>query len=235
MGDIHIIDHNYQPFSDRSEAGYLLGRYLRSTGLVRENTVVLGIPRGGIIVAREIARTVAADLNIVLARKIGAPGNPELAIGAVTEDGRLFLHPVLVKKLGVSETYIQAEKKRHLQEISRRAELIRHILPALPLSGRDVIIVDDGIATGATMQAGLLAVEGEAPSRLTCAIPVAPEDTLTDLAQEADNVVCYRSPPGFAAVGQFYLNFPQIEDEEVLAIMREEAARKGISGEKSEL
>jgi putative phosphoribosyl transferase len=231
MGNLSIVSHSSQPFTNRAEAGRLLGRQLQSMGMAPENMVVLGIPRGGIVVAKEIARAIDADLDIVLSRKLGAPGNPELAIGAVAEDGKVFLQQRVVENLRVSDNYIREEKIRQMTEIARRSELIRRILPRIPLAGRDIIVTDDGIATGATMQAALWVVTQERPSRLICAVPVGPEDTLMDMAKDADDVLCLRSPPGFAAVGQFYRFFPQTEDEEVFAIMQEEAGRKGITGE----
>lgn len=231
MGTLSIVSHSSQPFTDRTEAGRLLARQLQSTSVAHRGMVVLGIPRGGIILAWEIARAVDADLDIVLSRKLGAPGNPELAIGAIAEDGKVFLHRMLVENLGVSDSYIREEQARQMAEIARRSELIRRILPRVPLAGREVIVTDDGIATGATMQAALWSVSQERPSRLIGALPVGPEDTLMALARDADDLICLRSPPEFAAVGQFYRFFPQIEDKEVFAIMQEEARRKGLAGE----
>lgn len=193
--------------------------------------IVLGIPRGGLAVAREVAHTLDADLDIVLSRKLGAPGNPELAIGAVAEDGKVFLHRMLMDSLGVSDVYIQEEKTRQMAEIARRSDLIRRIFPGVPLAGRVVIVTDDGVATGATMQAALWVAKQEKPSRLICALPVGPEDTIIGLSQDVDDTICLRSPPDFAAVGQFYRIFPQVEDDEVLAIMRKEAQRKSTAKE----
>ena len=232
MGTLRIISRSSQPFADRAEAGRLLARQLQSMGAATEGTVVLGIPRGGIILAFEIARARKADLDIVLSRKMRAPGNPELAIGAVSEDGKLFLNRELVERIGVGDKYIREEQARQMAEIARRSGLIRAVLPRVPLSGKDVIVTDDGIATGATMQAALRTVSQERPSRLIGAVPVGPEDTLMELARDADEFICLRSPPDFAAVGQFFRIFPQIEDEEVVAIMQEEASRKGLAGEK---
>lgn len=229
MGKLTIVSRSSQPYADRAEAGLLLARQLQNMGLAKPGMVVLGIPRGGIILAYEIAHVINADLDIVLSRKMRAPGNPELAIGAASENGKIFLHRELVETIGVGEKYIREEQARQMAEIARRSELIRAVLPRVPLSGRDVIVTDDGIATGATMQAALWTVAQEKPSRLIGAVPVGPEDTLSELARDADEFVCLRSPPDFAAVGQFFRVFPQIEDEEVVAIMQEEARRKGIS------
>jgi len=231
MGNLNIVSYSSEPFTDRAEAGRLLARQFQGTGMAHEGMVVIGIPRGGVILAWEIARVIDADMDIVLSRKLGAPGNPELAIGAVSEEGKVFLNRRLVENLGVSDSYILKEQAYQMTEIARRSGLIRRILPHVPLAGRNVIVTDDGIATGATMRAALWSVSQEKPSRLLCALPVGPEDTLMDLARDADDVICLRSPPGFAAVGQFYRFFPQIEDEEVLTIIREEARRKSFTGE----
>lgn len=231
MGTLNITSRSSTPFLDRTEAGILLGRELLNKGMVHPGMVVLGIPRGGLAVAREIAQALDADLDIVLSRKLGAPGNPELAIGAVAEDGKVFLHRMLVDSFRVSDAYIQEEKTQQMAEIARRSALIRRILPKVPLAGKEVIVTDDGVATGATMQAALWVARQEKPSRLICALPVGPEDTLVALSQNADSIICLRSPFSFAAVGQFYRIFPQVEDSEVLATMREEAQRKSATGE----
>lgn len=231
MGTLSIISRSSLPFADRTEAGILLGRELLNEGIMHPGIVVLGIPRGGLAVAREVAHTLDADLDIVLSRKLGAPGNPELAIGAVAEDGKVFLHRMLMNSLGVSDAYIQEEKTRQMAEIARRSDLIRRILSGVPLTGRVVIVTDDGVATGATMQAALWVVKQEKPSRLICALPVGPEDTIIGLSQDAGDTICLRSPPDFAAVGQFYRIFPQVEDDEVLTIVRKEAQRKSAAKE----
>lgn len=231
MGTLSIISRSPLPFADRTEAGILLGRELLNEGIMHPGIIVLGIPRGGLAVAREVAHTLDADLDIVLSRKLGAPGNPELAIGAVAEDGKVFLHRMLMDSLGVSDVYIQEEKTRQMAEIARRSDLIRRIFPGVPLAGRVVIVTDDGVATGATMQAALWVAKQEKPSRLICALPVGPEDTIIGLSQDVDDTICLRSPPDFAAVGQFYRIFPQVEDDEVLAIMRKEAQRKSTAKE----
>jgi putative phosphoribosyl transferase len=223
-GKVHIISRSSEPFTDRAEAGVLLAKELKN--FVKPGTVVLGIPRGGLVTAREIARFFDADLDIVLSRKLGAPGNPELAIGAVSEDGKLFLHESLIGHLGVNREYIQEEKERQLAEIGRRTRLIREILPRVPLNGRTVIVTDDGVATGATMQAALWTLRQEHPQELIAALPVGPEETIGELARDCDEMVCLRAPYDFAAVGQFYVLFPQTTDDEVISILEEEKARK---------
>jgi predicted phosphoribosyltransferase len=225
MNTLRIISYSDEPFRNRLEAGQLLGHELRNWR--GQSAVVLGIPRGGLIVARELARVLDADLDIVLSRKLRAPGNPELAIGAVTEDGKLFLDEMLIREMGVESTYIRQEKERQLLEIARRTEQSRQILPKVPLKGRLVIVTDDGVATGATMQAALWAARQEHPKKLIAALPVGPEETVRRLAQDADEMICLRTPSFFSAVGEFYIQFDQVEDEEMLTILREEHQRKG--------
>lgn len=224
MGTLHIVSRSAAPFRDRIEAGQLLSRELE--GYRGQGAVVLGIPRGGIIVAHELAKALEGDLDIVLSRKLGAPGHSELAIGALAEDGKLFLNDSVVRELGIQSAYIQQERIRQQMEISRRSELIRRVLPKVPLQERLVIVTDDGVATGATMQAALWAVHRERPKRLIAALPVGPEETLRRLAEEADETLCLRAPSLFGAVGQFYVRFEQIEDEEVVRILKEEQDRK---------
>ena len=221
---LFIVSRSSEPFTDRVEAGKLLAEALKP--FVKAGAIVLGIPRGGLVTAREIARFFGADFDIVLSRKLGAPGNPELAIGSVSEDRKLFLHESLIGHLGVSHEYIEEEKERQLAEISRRTRLIRSILPKVPLGGRNVIITDDGVATGATMQAALWTIRQEHPQELIAALPVGPEETLNELARDCDKLVCLRVPYDFAAVGQFYALFPQTTDDEVISILKEEKARK---------
>lgn len=189
--------------------------------------MVLGIPRGGIIVARELARALGGELDIILARKLRAPVHPELALGSVAEDGKVFLNELVVRGLGVSSTYIEEEKSRQLAELRRRSEMIRQVRPRVPLESRVVVVTDDGVATGATTRAAVWAVRLGRPKRLMAAIPVGSRDTLADLAADVDDMLCLRAPPLFGAVGQYYQQFYPVEDEEVLEILREEQGRSG--------
>lgn len=227
MGGTRIISHSDERFSDRQEAGRLLARELKKIESRDTRAVVLGIPRGGIIVAREIALALDADLDIVLSRKLGAPHNPELAVGAVSEDGRVFLNEDVVSSLAVDDGYVHKEKEHQMLEIKRRIALYRKALPKVSLQGRVVIVTDDGVATGATMQAALWAARHEGPKKLIAALPVGPEDTIRKLAQDADEMICLRTPEFFAAVGQFYAQFGQVEDEELLEVLKKENKRKG--------
>jgi predicted phosphoribosyltransferase len=225
VSKLRILSHSSKLFKDRQEAGELLARELAEYR--SRKVVVLGIPRGGIIVARELARALRAELDIVLAHKLRTPGRVELAMGSVAEDGRLFLNEEVVRGLGVAEAYIQQEKALQMAEIRRRIELFRRVCPKVPLAGRTVIVTDDGVATGATTQAALWAVRLENPEKLIAALPIGPEDTIRRLAEDVDEMLCLRTPPLFAAVGQFYMRFEPVEDEEVLEILEEEHQRGG--------
>ena len=233
MGTLKIISDSGQPFSGRKEAGVLLAQQLRPPILLSQESrgggqkaAVLGIPRGGVIIAQQIADELEADLDIVLSHKLGAPGNPELAIGAVCEDGKLFVDKTISSYVGAIDSYIKQEKAKQLQEIERRVQLYRRILPKLPLEDRIVIVTDDGVATGATMQAALWAVRQEKPQKIIAALPVGPEDTLTKLSKDADETICLQAPPYFAALSQFYSQFTQVEDEELLEILEAESKRR---------
>ncbi len=216
---IRIISRGDDLFQDRQEAGRLLASELNQFRC--EKTVVLGIPRGGVIVAREIARELAAEFDIVLARKLGSPGHAELAIGSVAEDGKTFLNQMLVRGLGVSGDYIEEEKRKQLVEIRRLANLIRRVRPKVPVTGKVVIITDDGVATGATAQAAISSIRLENPARLIVALPVGPRETITKLSEDVDDVICLRAPEDFAAVGQFYLRFTPVDDDAVLKILQQ--------------
>jgi len=230
MGKINIISRSSQPFRDRVEAGRLLGRELKGLGL--KNPLVLGIPRGGVVIAREVAAELSADLDLIISRKLGAPQNPELAIGAIGEGGKLFLHDWLISELRINQSYIENERDLQLMEISRRKARYREILPREKIAGRDTIITDDGVATGATFQAALWTVRHENPGRLIAALPVAPEEAILKLAIDADEIICLRCPSLFSAVGQFYINFTQTSDDEVIQILHDEMASKEIKERK---
>jgi putative phosphoribosyl transferase len=218
MGQLTILSRSGRPFTDRLEAGQLLAQALQEYRGSR--TVVLGIPRGGVVIASVVARALGAEVDIVLARKLGAPGNPEFAIGAIAEDQKLFLDEPLLAQLNVTSEYLTEEKARQLAELKRRIGLYRPVRPKMPLHGRVVIVTDDGVATGATMQAALWTVRQEAPTRLIAALPVGPGDTVKRLAAFTDELLCLRAPAFFGAIGQFYKQFEQVEDDEVLAILK---------------
>jgi predicted phosphoribosyltransferase len=203
-------------FRDRNEAGQQLAAVLKERGF--DKPIVLGIPRGGVPVAAEVARALGGDLAVVVARKLGAPGNPELAIGATTETGASYINTAVATAAGADERYIEAEKQRQVKEAHRREELFdSHRRP--PIRGRTVIIVDDGIATGATAIAAVRSVKAGAPERVILAVPVGPPEMVELLRSEADEVVCLEEDPGFWAVGQYYLDFSPVSDEEVRATL----------------
>lgn len=209
-------------FGDRAGAGRELAAALDD--FAGQNPVVLGIPRGGVIVAAEIARAIGGELDIVLTGKLGAPGNSEAAIGAVTEGGHVFLSS-LAGASGVDREYIKAQSKLVLAEIDRRRTVYRALCPPVRLEGRIAIITDDGVATGSTMQAALWAAKRERPRLLIAAIPVAPPETLDRLAETADQVICLWTPPYFEAVSQFYERFDQTQDSELLEVLRRHIRR----------
>lgn len=220
-----ILSYSAESFKDRDEAGVELGKelYKRVRG---ERPLVLGIPRGGLVTAAAISSVFDCDIDIMLTHKIGAPYNPELAIGAVSEDGRVYVNDYWAEATGTSAAYIENERKRQLEELKRRRKLFRSVYPKIPLKGRTVIVTDDGIATGATVQAALWAARQERPEKLIGAFPVAPVNTLRKLGEHAHEIICLRAPETFGAISQFYFSFPQVSDEEVLNILRQESERR---------
>ena len=181
-------------YSTREEAGRMLVRRLSSYG--GADVVVLGIPRGGLPVAREAAHALGAPLDVLVVRRLGAPGQPELGIGAVVDGDqpRALFNPGLIEYLGVSHEYIEAEIARQLKEVNRREVAYRSGRPRIPLAGKTVIVVDDGIATGSSVRAALRGVRRQKPERLVLAVPVAPVETIEALRGEADEIVCLRHP-----------------------------------------
>jgi len=206
-------------FANRVEAGKRLASALKNAAL--KNAIVLAIPRGGVVVGYEIAKVLNLPLDLIIPRKIGAPDNPELAIGAMTEDGTIILDDDVLAYLGVPQDYIKAESTRQKHEIERRLKLYRQSEPYPSLKGLDVIIVDDGIATGSTMKAALASVKNKGARSVTVAIPVGPPSTIKELKKQADRVVCLYTPEYFSAIGQFYTDFTQITDDEVIQILKE--------------
>jgi predicted phosphoribosyltransferase len=205
-------------FADRVEAGKRLASALRD--FAGKNGIVLAIPRGGVVVGYEIAKVLNLPLDVIIPRKIGAPGNPELAIGAMTEDGTIILDGNLIMYIGVQRDYIKAESERQKHEIERRLKLYRQNESYPSLKGLDVVIVDDGIATGSTMKAALASVKNRGASTVTVAVPVGPPSTIKELKKQADRVVCLYTPEYFQAIGQFYTDFNQTTDEEVIQLLK---------------
>jgi predicted phosphoribosyltransferase len=206
-------------FTDRIDAGKRLASVLKDfTG---KNGIVLAIPRGGVVVGFEIAKALNLQLDVIIPRKIGSPENPELGIGAVAEDGTTILDNQLIKYLAVSKEYIAIETQRQKHEIGRRLKLYRQDASYPNIKGLDVIVVDDGIATGSTMKAALASVRNRGASSVTVAVPVGPPSTIEELNELADRVVCLYTPEYFQAIGEFYNDFSQTPDEEVIRLLRE--------------
>jgi len=214
-------------FDDRHKAGRELASNLYE--YAGKDAIVMAIPRGGVVVGYEVAHALRAPLDIIVPRKIGAPFNPELAIGAVAEDGTTFLDRGLVDDLGVSQSYIDEEAERQRQEIVRRLVLYRGDATYPRLEGRTVIIVDDGIATGATIRAALASIKKKRPKEIIVAVPVAPPSTVGVLEKEAYKVVCIETPEPFYAIGQFYKNFEQTSDEKVTRLLRLNRQETGLT------
>jgi putative phosphoribosyl transferase len=206
-------------FTDREDAGRRLAQ--RMEGHRFKAPVVLAVPRGGVVVGDQVSRRLGAPLDLIIARKIGAPGQPELAIGAVVSDADVCLiDERAVAYLGVSSEYLETEVARQQEEIARRLQLYRDDRPPPEVANRTVIVVDDGIATGYTMRAALTGLRRRAPRQLVVAVPVAPPSVGEELRDYADEVVCLATPDPFVAVGVWYENFEQTTDEEVRRLVR---------------
>ncbi len=208
------------PFRNRDAAARRL--VVRLAAYQGMNPLVLAIPRGAVPMARVIADALHGELDVVLVRKFGAPGNPEFAVGAVDESGWAHVADYAASA-GADERYIEAEKQRQLEVMRQRRAQYTAARPPIDPAGRIVIVVDDGLATGATMISALHALRAKQPARLIAAVPVSPPDTLRKVEKLADEVVCLEVPEYFMAVGQFYLEFPQVEDEEVVRLLRASA------------
>jgi putative phosphoribosyl transferase len=211
-------------FENRQEAGKLLARELAR--FAEAHPLVLALPRGGVPVAFEVAKALDAQLDLLIVRKIGAPGHEDFGIGAVVDGAspQLVLNEDAVRQLGVGRDYIEAKTRRQLAEIERRRAAYCGDRPPLPIEGRTVIVVDDGIATGGTMKAALRGIRKNAPARLILAVPVAPPSTIRELDTECDEAVCLSTPEPFGAVGAFYSDFRQTGDGEVIALLDEARA-----------
>jgi putative phosphoribosyl transferase len=210
-------------FENRKDAGELLAGCLAEYR--DKNAIVLGIPRGGVPVAAEVAHGLNAELDIIVARKLGSPVSAELALGAVTANGGRYLNEEIIRELQVSHEYIEQVTEAQREDARRREERFRGARPAPELKGRVVILVDDGLATGATMRAAVRSVRKAKPARLVVAVPVAPQQTCAQLREEADEVVCPYQPDPFWAIGLFYGDFEQVEDEAVAKLLEEFAQK----------
>lgn len=213
-------------FRDRSDAGHRLAEKL--IGVDTDNAVVIALPRGGVPVAAIVAEELGLPLDVILVRKVGAPQQPELAVGAVTDgdEMRLTVNRDIQAELGLSDEEIEELARRQLPEIERRCETYYKGRSPTPLSGKTVIVVDDGVATGATVNAALRLIRAQKPARLILALPVAPADAIARLEEHADTVICLQTPSPFYAVGAHYADFSQVSDEEVIALLEGAHARE---------
>jgi predicted phosphoribosyltransferase len=218
-----------EPFTDRTEAGRRLAQTL--TDLAgRDDVILLALPRGGVPVGLELARALRVPLDLMLVRKLGVPGHEELAMGAVTARARVLNDSVLAS-CGISEAALEEETRTEQQELQRRSHRYRGDKPPPTLTGKTVVLVDDGIATGATMEAAARAVRAEKPAELILAVPVAPPDALQRFAPLVDRMECLMAPQAFWAIGAWYRDFSQLTDEQVLEQMREAERISGNSDE----
>ncbi len=212
-------------FADRRDAGRRLAKHL--THLKSQSPVVLGLPRGGVVVADEVARALDAPLDVLVVRKIGAPHQPELALGAVTDGAnrQRILNNDVLAIVSVPDDYLQAETDRQFAEVERRQALYRGGRAPIEVTDRTVIVVDDGIATGATVRAGIRSLRANRARSIVLAVPLAPPEALSALRDEVDELVCMETPHTFRAVGIYYGNFSQTTDAEVVEILADAAKR----------
>ena len=203
--------------ADRADAGRRLAA--RLAGYRGDAPIVLALPRGGVPVGAEVSRALGAPLDIFIARKLGAPGQPELGIGAVAQGGVLVLNERIVRALRLPEEHVRRAAEEELQEVRRRLRLLRGDRPEPEVRGRMVILVDDGLATGATARAAILALRERGPGRLVLAVPVCPPRTADLLLREVDELVFLDAPADFFAVGSYYEDFEQVSDEEVVRLL----------------
>ncbi|WP_114972299.1 phosphoribosyltransferase [Rhodoferax ferrireducens] len=204
-------------FRDRDEAAIRLAERLKAYR--GKNPLILAIPRGAVPMAKIIADKLAGELDVVLVRKLRAPNQPELAIGSVNESGWMYQSDY-AELYGADSAYIESEKRLQMDTLRQRRAQYTPVRAPIDPAGRIVIVIDDGLATGATMISALHGLRARRPAKLICAVPVSPPDTLLKMADLADEVVCLEAPAVFQAVGQFYRHFPQVDDEEVIELLR---------------
>lgn len=211
-------------FRDRMDAAIKLAHALAHYKN-KPNTVVLGLPRGGVVLAAEIARQLNIPLDVICPRKIGAPYHKEYAIGAITETGEFITNNATIEELGISGVYLENEIEAERKQAQRRLVLFRQGKPARDLEDKCVILVDDGLATGLTMKAAIMGVRQAGAEKIIVAVPVAPAETVQRLQELVDEVYCLSTPMLFQAIGQFYQDFSQVEDDEVVELMKGQSAR----------
>lgn len=205
-------------FRDRADAGQRLAASLAHLA-GRDDVVVLGLARGGVPVAYEVAVALDAPLDVLLARKLGAPGQPELAMGAMASGGLRVLNRSVIDSLRIPPEAVEEVAAREAAELARREQAYRPDRPQLDVRGRLAVVVDDGLATGATMRAAVAALRAQSPARILAAVPVGSADTCARVAREADELVCLHSPASFHAVGEWYDDFAQVTDDEIRAVL----------------
>ena len=210
-------------FKDRTEAGSKLAAALLD--LRGKDVVVLGIPRGGVVVADQVAKALGAPLDVVVTRKIEAPGEPEYALGAVTQEGDVIMDRQAAESLGATPGYLDEQVRTKREEVKERLKRLRGDEPYPKLDGRTVVVVDDGIATGSSVGAAVMSVKKGNPREVVVAVPVAPADVVEALGQDGLRVVCLETPGDFLAIGEFYDSFEQVEDGEVKRILEEARGR----------
>lgn len=207
------------PIRDRATAGRALAQSLAGYA-GRDDLLILALPRGGVPVAFEVAAALRAPLDLMLVRKLGVPGQPELAMGAIAGGGIRALNPEIIQSLGIVDAVIEHVAAEELLELERRETTYRDDHHRPEVAGRCVFLIDDGLATGATMRAAIAALRQQGPARIVVAVPVAPADTVTFLRKLADEMVCLATPEPFYAIGQWYEDFTQITDDEVRALLQ---------------
>lgn len=206
-------------YKDRFDAGQKLAEKLLK--YKNENPIIIALPRGGVVIGYEIAKKLSAPLDVIVTRKIGAPFQPELGIGAIGPKGIRLLNSGLIQTLGVSEIQVEQIIEEETMEMNRRIELYRGNLPPLDLTGRTVILVDDGIATGVSDKAAIMSVKYFYAKKIILAVPVCPPNTAEKFHKYVDEFICLAQPPDFYAVGAYYENFEQVSDEEVINLLKE--------------
>jgi predicted phosphoribosyltransferase len=217
-------------FRDRSDAGRALAAHLKEYAR-RPDVVVLGLPRGGVVVASEVAQALGAPLDVLIVRKLGVPGHAELAMGAIAGGGVRFLDRELIRRLGIADEVVEATTALETRELERREEAYRLAKPPPEVRGRTVLLVDDGLATGATMRAAVASLRERGPARIVVAVPVGSSSTCAELGAEADAVVCARTPEPFLGVGAWYDDFRQTSDDEVRSLLERASPDQGPASE----
>lgn len=211
-------------FKDREEAGRILAN--RLTKYANQKPIVLGLPRGGVPVAFEVAKALKAPLDVYVVRKLGVPGHEELAMGAIASGDVRVLNKRVIEDLRISEEAIETETRKEQEELKRRELLYRGKRPPLDVSNRTVVLVDDGIATGSTIKAAIAALKKQKAGRIVVAVPVAPASTIEELKRQVDEVICVSTPEFFYAISLWYEEFPQTSDEEVRELLKQAEMKK---------